>query len=82
MLAQNGRTLGCGRFPLSGILQQRTRRGFRHEAERCLPQTHRPYPSLRWRRPAQFCGMHLFNPVYLVSLVEVIRGRDTGRRVM
>jgi len=29
-------------------------------------------------RPANFCGMHFFNPVHRMPLVEVIRGRQTG----
>ncbi len=29
-------------------------------------------------RPADFCGMHFFNPVHRMPLVEVIRGRQTG----
>ncbi|WP_370298502.1 fatty acid oxidation complex subunit alpha FadB, partial [Pontibacterium sp.] len=28
-------------------------------------------------RPEQFCGMHFFNPVHLMPLVEVIRGSKT-----
>jgi 3-hydroxyacyl-CoA dehydrogenase / enoyl-CoA hydratase / 3-hydroxybutyryl-CoA epimerase len=29
-------------------------------------------------RPAEFCGMHFFNPVERMPLVEIIRGRLTG----
>ena len=30
------------------------------------------------KRPENFCGMHFFNPVPLMPLVEVIRGEKTG----
>jgi len=30
------------------------------------------------QRPEQFCGMHFFNPVHLMPLVEVIRGSKTS----
>lgn len=30
------------------------------------------------KRPEQFCGMHFFNPVYRMPLVEVIRGKLTA----
>lgn len=30
------------------------------------------------RRPEQFCGMHFFNPVHRMPLVEVIRGEKTS----
>ncbi|MGI5309909.1 fatty acid oxidation complex subunit alpha FadB [Rheinheimera sp. WS51] len=29
-------------------------------------------------RPENFCGMHFFNPVHRMPLVEVIRGKDTS----
>ncbi len=30
------------------------------------------------KRPEKFCGMHFFNPVHKMPLVEVIRGKDTS----
>lgn len=30
------------------------------------------------QRPERFCGMHFFNPVYRMPLVEVIRGEKSG----
>lgn len=30
------------------------------------------------KRPEKFCGMHFFNPVHLMPLVEVIRGEKSG----
>ncbi len=30
------------------------------------------------RRPERFCGMHFFNPVHRMPLVEIIRGAGTG----
>ena len=30
------------------------------------------------KRPQQFCGMHFFNPVHRMPLVEVIRGSETN----
>lgn len=30
------------------------------------------------KRPANFCGMHFFNPVHAMKLVEVIRGEKTS----
>ncbi len=30
------------------------------------------------KRPQNFCGMHFFNPVHKMPLVEVIRGKDTS----
>lgn len=30
------------------------------------------------QRPEQFCGMHFFNPVHAMPLVEVIRGKKTS----
>jgi len=34
--------------------------------------------ALVLKRPQQFCGMHFFNPVYRMPLVEVIRGKQTN----
>lgn len=33
-------------------------------------------------RPEQFCGMHFFNPVHLMPLVEVIRGSKTSDKTI
>lgn len=33
-------------------------------------------------RPENFCGMHFFNPVHLMSLVEVIRGSQTSDKTI
>ena len=33
-------------------------------------------------RPEQFCGMHFFNPVHLMPLVEVIRGAKTSEQTI
>ena len=30
------------------------------------------------KRPQQFCGMHFFNPVHAMALVEIIRGEQTS----
>ena len=32
--------------------------------------------------PSRFCGMHFFNPVYRMPLVEVIRGKDSTARTI
>jgi 3-hydroxyacyl-CoA dehydrogenase/enoyl-CoA hydratase/3-hydroxybutyryl-CoA epimerase/enoyl-CoA isomerase len=34
------------------------------------------------RRPENFCGMHFFNPVSKMPLVEVIRGRSSSERAV
>ena len=33
-------------------------------------------------RPEQFCGMHFFNPVHLMPLVEIIRGSKTSEQTI
>ena len=32
--------------------------------------------------PSRFCGMHFFNPVHAMPLVEVIRGKDTSEETV
>lgn len=34
------------------------------------------------QRPEQFCGMHFFNPVHAMPLVEVIRGEQTSEETV
>jgi 3-hydroxyacyl-CoA dehydrogenase/enoyl-CoA hydratase/3-hydroxybutyryl-CoA epimerase/enoyl-CoA isomerase len=34
------------------------------------------------KRPQNFCGMHFFNPVHKMPLVEVIRGKDTSEETV
>ncbi len=34
------------------------------------------------KRPENFCGMHFFNPVHRMPLVEVIRGEKTGEQAV
>ena len=34
------------------------------------------------KRPENFCGMHFFNPVHKMPLVEVIRGEKTGEEAV
>ncbi len=34
------------------------------------------------QRPENFCGMHFFNPVYKMPLVEVIRGKKTSDKTI
>lgn len=34
------------------------------------------------KRPEQFCGMHFFNPVHMMPLVEVIRGEKTSEETI
>jgi len=34
------------------------------------------------KRPENFCGMHFFNPVHRMPLVEVIRGEKTGEEAL
>jgi 3-hydroxyacyl-CoA dehydrogenase/enoyl-CoA hydratase/3-hydroxybutyryl-CoA epimerase/enoyl-CoA isomerase len=34
------------------------------------------------KRPKNFCGMHFFNPVHRMPLVEVIRGEKTGEEAV
>jgi 3-hydroxyacyl-CoA dehydrogenase/enoyl-CoA hydratase/3-hydroxybutyryl-CoA epimerase/enoyl-CoA isomerase len=34
------------------------------------------------KRPDQFCGMHFFNPVHAMPLVEIIRGEKTSKETI
>jgi 3-hydroxyacyl-CoA dehydrogenase/enoyl-CoA hydratase/3-hydroxybutyryl-CoA epimerase/enoyl-CoA isomerase len=34
------------------------------------------------KRPENFCGMHFFNPVHKMPLVEIIRGEKSGERAI
>lgn len=34
------------------------------------------------KRPENFCGMHFFNPVHAMKLVEVIRGKETTEKTI
>lgn len=34
------------------------------------------------KRPEKFCGMHFFNPVHMMPLVEVIRGEQTSEETI
>ena len=34
------------------------------------------------RRPEAFCGMHFFNPVWSIHLVEIVRGAATGEETV
>ena len=34
------------------------------------------------KRPESFCGMHFFNPVHRMPLVEVVRGKKTGKHAI
>ncbi|MGB0359804.1 MAG: fatty acid oxidation complex subunit alpha FadB [Endozoicomonas sp.] len=38
--------------------------------------------ALGLTRPEQFCGMHFFNPVHIMPLVEVIRGEKTSEETV
>ncbi len=38
--------------------------------------------SRHLKRPEQFCGMHFFNPVHRMPLVEVIRGEKTSEETI
>ncbi len=40
------------------------------------------YLSTALQKPERFCGMHFFNPVPLMPLVEVIRGKDTSEQTV
>jgi len=38
--------------------------------------------SLKLKRPENFCGMHFFNPVIKMPLVEVIKGKYTSEKTL
>ena len=40
------------------------------------------YLASRLKRPDQFCGMHFFNPVHAMPLVEIIRGTKTSEKTI
>ncbi|MEJ6611876.1 MAG: fatty acid oxidation complex subunit alpha FadB [Porticoccus sp.] len=40
------------------------------------------YLASHLRRPDQFCGMHFFNPVHAMPLVEIIRGTRTSEETI
>ena len=52
------------------------------ESTAILRRTHPTIPitklAERLKRPEQFCGIHFFNPVRKMQLVEVIRGEKTS----
>jgi 3-hydroxyacyl-CoA dehydrogenase len=53
---------------------------------RLLLQTHQQFQSHVWpkhlQRPENFVGMHFFNPVHMMPLVEVIRGEKTSEEAI
>lgn len=54
-----------------------------HVSDECIIATNTSSLSVdemasAMRRPERFCGMHFFNPVHRMPLVEVIRGRDSS----
>ena len=50
------------------------------------PATPRPSRSPRWPpasgRPERFAGMHFFNPVHVMKLIELIRGLETSQETI
>ena len=66
--------------PQAGAVR-RSRRP-RRPPTRCSPRTPRRSASPRWpavlERPARLVGMHFFNPVHKMKLVEIVRALETS----